>query len=225
MPQLVNLDHQKQFRIIPSVFPAINFFEELVDPQEMEILWEIESMTNERIRQEVGDIFLVAPEDRVSGRGSSVVMAAFTHIGRPSRFSDGSFGVYYAAFSRETAIRETVYHRERFLRATKEAAGEITMRVYEGQVIKNLHDIRATKFKKLHHPESYTDSQLFGKKLRATHSWGVVYHSVRHQGGECIAALRPTGISLPKETAHLRYVWNGDRIVDVLDAKSILSFA
>ncbi len=52
-----HLQGQQQFRIIPSVFPPINFFEDLVDPSEMEILWEIENMTNERLRQEVGDIF------------------------------------------------------------------------------------------------------------------------------------------------------------------------
>src|SRR5690349_11222276 len=98
-PQPVLLEDRIQIRIIPSVYPSINFFEDLVDASEMETLWEIESLTNERIRQEVGDLFLVPPEDRVSGPGSSVVMAAFTHIGKPSRFTDGSYGVYYASLS------------------------------------------------------------------------------------------------------------------------------
>src|SRR6185312_7303050 len=101
LPQSINLIGQKHFRIIPSIYPPINFFEDLVDPSEMQIVWEIEGLTNERLRQEVGDLFLVAPEDRVSGPASSVVMAAFTHISKPTRFSDGSYGVYYASFSRE----------------------------------------------------------------------------------------------------------------------------
>lgn len=222
MPQEINFQDQNQFRIIPSVFPTINFFEGLVDPSEMEVLWEIESLTNERLRQEVGDIFLVPSQDRVSGYGSSVVMAAFTHIGKPSRFSDGSFGVYYASLSVETAIRETVYHRERFLNATKEPPCEVTMRLYRGKVLKPLHDVRGDNFRKFHHPESYTLSQMYGRQLRDFKSWGLVYNSVRHKSGTCLAIFRPPAVSLPEMLTHLRYVWNGKKIADVLDARTLL---
>lgn len=223
LPNLANLNEdQKQFRIIPSVYPPINFFEDLVDPAEMETLWEIESFTNERLRQEVGDIFLVPTEDRVSGPGSSVVMAAFTHLSKPTRFSDGNYGIYYAGLSQETTIRETVYHRENFLRATDEEPSEITMRLYEGYVKKPLHDIREEKFIGLCNPNSYLESQAFGKELRARKSWGLIYNSVRHQGGVCIAAFRPPTISMPKQIAHLKYIWNGHKITEVLNAKSIL---
>jgi hypothetical protein len=222
LPRQVSLTEQKQFRIIPSVYMPINFFEDLVDNEEMEILWELEGMTNERLRAETGDIFLVAPEDRVSGAGSSVVMAAFTHIGKPSRFTDGSYGVYYASLDYETAIRETVYHREQFLAATNEAAGEVTMRVYEGKILKPLHDIRAQSFKNYHHQENYHESQNFGKELKATDSYGLIYNSVRHQGGQCIAALRPPAVSIPIQSAHLRYAWDGARIAEVFDTKTIL---
>lgn len=223
--ELTDLQGQKQFRIIPSVFPTINFFDDLVSPFDMELLWEIESLTNERIRQDVGDIFLVAPSDRISGHGASVVMAAFTHIHKSSRFSDGSFGVYYAALSVETAIRETVYHRERFLAATAEAACEITMRLYEGKIKKPLHDIRSDAYIHLHHPDDYSPSQAFGKKLRQTQAWGIIYRSVRHENGQCIAIYRPPAITIPIQLTHLRYVWNGKRIVEVLDTKSVLNFA
>ena len=223
-PKQVDLHGQKQFRIIPSVYPPINFFEDLVDPSEMETLWEIESLTNERIRQDVGDLFLVPPEDRISGPGSSVIMAAFTHVGRPSRFTDGSYGVYYASLSLETAIRETVYHRELFLRATQEEACELTMRLYEGKIIKPLHDLKEARFNPYHHPHDYAESQSFGKTLRAEKSWGLLYRSVRHKAGECIAAFRPPAISIPKPISHLKYLWNSKKITEVFDAKSILIF-
>lgn len=222
--ELSHLEGQKQFRIIPSVFPTINFFEELVDPVDMEILWEIESLTNERIRQEIGDIFLVSPEDRVSGHGSSVVMAAFTHIHKHSRFSDGSFGIYYAALSIETAISETVYHREQFLRATCEAACEITMRLYEGKIKKPLHDIRDAEYDYLHNPDDYTLSQSFGAQMRKERSWGLLYNSVRHADGQCIAIYRPPAITIPKQVTHFRYVWNGKKMIDVLSTKSVFNF-
>jgi hypothetical protein len=222
MPDTIALPQQNQYRIIPSVYTPINFFEELVDPSEMEILWEIEAMTNERLRAETGDISLVPTTDRVSGAGSSVIMAAFTHVGKASRFTDGSFGIYYASLDLDTAIWETVYHREQFLAATHEDPGEVTMRVYEGKIVKPLHDIRSAHYKKYHRVEEYSESQSYGKQLKEAHSFGLLYNSVRHIGGECIAALRPPAVSIPVQTKHLRYVWDGIRVIDVLDTKSVL---
>jgi hypothetical protein len=220
-PPVIELNGARQFRIIPSVYPPINFFEDLVDASEMETLWEIENLSNERLRQETGDIFLVPTEDRLCGHGSSIVMAAFTHIGRPSRFTDGSFGVYYASLSQKTAIHETVYQRQLFLSATNEDACEITMRMYEGKIIKPLHDIRANPYVDFHHHENYVQSQQFGKALRKDKSWGIVYNSVRDQGGCNIAALRPPAISIPKMSIHLKYIWDGKKIIDVAKMQSI----
>jgi hypothetical protein len=224
LPKQINLKDKKQFRIIPSVYPPINFFEDLVDPAEMETLWEIETLTNERLRQEAGDVFLVKSADRVSGPGATVVMAAFTHIHRPSRFTDGSFGIYYAGLSRETAIIETVYHRALFLRATQEDACELTMRVYEGKILKPFHDLRSPTFKKFHHASEYSHSQAYGRQLRDLDSWGLLYNSVRHPDGLCIAALRPPAISIPTPTSLLRYAWNGEKITEVFDTKSLMQF-
>lgn len=69
--------------------------------------------------------------------------AAFTHLNpNGSRFSDGSYGVYYAAREQETAIYETVYHAERFLRDSREAPIEQDMRVYIAPIEGDLHDLR-----------------------------------------------------------------------------------
>ena len=220
--KLIELKHQIQYRIIPSVYPPINFFEGIVEASEMEALFEIESMTNDRLRQEVGDVFLVPVEDRVSGPGSSVVMAAFTHIGKVSRFTDGSYGIYYAGFSLETAIRETVFHRENFLRATNEEAGDITMRVYEGKIIQPLHDIRSKEYIDLHHAEDWKSSQKFAREMKKKNSWGLVYNSVRHAGGTCIAVFRPPAVSNPKQSLHLKYHWNGDQVTAVSSTEIVL---
>ncbi len=215
MPPLTELDWKQQYRVIPSEYPPINFFETLVDPELMEELFYIEGLTNDRLRDEAGDITLVALEDRVSGTGSSPVMAAFTHIGVESRFSDGSFGVYYAAKSLETAIEETKFHRARFLAYTREDAGEIDMRVYVGEVARPLHDVRGAEYEYLHDPDDWRPSQTFGLKMQAARSWGGVYRSVRDPGGECIAALRPPAVTTPRQGPHLSYVWDGSRITAV----------
>ena len=61
-------------------------------------------------------------EERAFGPGGSVIMAPFTHLDPSgSRFADGTFGAFYAAASLATSVAETCFHREVFLRATREA--------------------------------------------------------------------------------------------------------
>ena len=217
VPKTAILDWPHQFRVIPSEYPPINFFERLVNPELMEELFYIESLTNDRLRDEVGDIALLPAEDRIAGVGSSTVMATFTHVSpvSPSRFSDGSYGVYYAAKTLKTAIEETKYHRARFLAYTEEDAGEVSMRVYMGEVIKPLHDIRGEGYESQHTPDDWAPGQMFGKDMKSINSWGIVYRSVRDPGGECIAALRPPAVSIPRQGAHLSYVWDGMQISHV----------
>src|SRR3546814_19828612 len=58
-------------------------------------------------------------------------MAAFTHLNpEGSRFTDGSFGVFYAGLKLDNAIADTRHHRARFVAATDEPAQEIDLRVY-----------------------------------------------------------------------------------------------
>ena len=116
------------WRIIPSRFPPIQLFERVADLADLEAIIALEAMTNPRLRDEIGDIQLVPPEERIAGPGTSVIMAAFTHLNPAgSRFSDGSYGVYYAGMTLETAIRETTHHREAFMRAKEpgEALAEL----------------------------------------------------------------------------------------------------
>lgn len=213
-----------QYRILPSKIPTINFFEQFTPPELMEEAFELEGMTNERLQEEIGHLQLVAPNDRVSGPGASVIMAAFTHIGNPSRFTDGSFGIYYAARDLKTAIQETIFHRERFLRATNEGHCEIDMRVYIGKVLQPLVDVRGTDFTHLVTPDpnDYSNAQHFGALQKKANTWGILYPSVRNPDGECMALLRPTAASIPIQSAHLSYHWNGQKIDAVYEKRSLV---
>lgn len=208
-PPEAAVDWPEVFRIIPSQFPPVNVFEGIyANADEMETAFAIEAMTNRRLRQESGDVHLVLREDWVWGPGATIIMACFTHTGRPSRFTDGSFGVYYGAESMPTAVAETKYHRERFLAATNEEDIEITMRVYVNRVRQPLLDLRGPQHRRLLDPDDYSTSQRFGARWRKENVWGFVYPSVRRDGGECVAVFRPPALTLPVPSAHLRYIWN-----------------
>ena len=221
-PRRTQLRWQKSYRIVAAKHPPINVFEGIVGARQMEMAFYLEGLTNDRLRDESGEMPLVDPEDRVSGPGASIVMAAFTHLGRPSRFSDGSFGVYYAAHTLETAVRETAYHRGRFLAATNEPACDIDMRAYVARPAKPMLDVRPPRFSMLHDPNDYAVSQAFAKPHREAGEWGIVYRSVRHEEGECIAAFRPQAISIPQPGPALAYVWDGERIATVYEKSEVL---
>ena len=220
---LATLNWDKLFRLIPSHFPPIDLFENVANSEDLEIVFALEALTNDRLLEQVGNLALVPVEGRISGKGSSPVMAAFTHIGIASRFTDGKwYGVYYGADSLQTAIAETKYHRAQFLATTNEPDTEITMRCYVNQVALPLHDIRGPKYDFLHQ-QDYTDPQHFAAIMRNSGSNGLVYRSVRKEGGQCVAAFKPKAVTLPVQAGHYRYMYNGvkQQIEHVLEVKLV----
>ncbi|RKF18971.1 RES domain-containing protein [Altericroceibacterium spongiae] len=212
------------YRIIPSRFPPIALFEDVADPEDLEAVYALEALTNDRLREEAGNLRLVPPEDRVSGPGTSPVMAAFTHLNPlGDRFTDGTYGVFYAGRTLATAIAETRYHRACFLAATAEPAQDIDMRVYAVNCTGTMHDIRGCRAERpeLYHPEDYGASQNFAARLRDQGADGIVYDSVRFEAGECVAVFRPRLLSHCRQERHLCYVWDGKTIRDVYEKRML----
>lgn len=226
MPNEVNTvlpDWDKLHRLVPSHFPPIDLFENVASPADLEIVWALESATNDRLLEEAGNLFLVPEDERISGPGTSPVMAAFTHIAVATRFTEGtSYGVYYGAKELDTALAETIYHREKFLSATNEPDTELTMRCYINKIALELHDVRGDEFKHLY-TDDYSAPQQFAKHMRANGSNGLLYKSVRDKGGECVAAFKPKAVTIPVQSAHYKYIWSGKKqaIEHVLEVELI----
>src|SRR5271166_425303 len=61
------IDWPQAWRIIASRYPPIQLFERLTpDPAVWDALFALEQLTNPRVRDEVGEIALVPPDERVS---------------------------------------------------------------------------------------------------------------------------------------------------------------
>ena len=209
-------------RIIASRYPPVPLFERVSsDPAVWEALIAAEMLVNPRIRNEVGEIHLVPPDERVSGPGASYVMAAFTHLNpRGSRFSDGTYGIYYAGREFETALRETAWHFARIAADSADGPRHEDMRVLVGRIETRMHDVGTLPPPEqalLLDPDSYAASQQFGARLREQGSNGIVYPSVRHHGGRCVGAFRPRAVGLPMQTKHLQYHYDGMRVVEYFD--------
>jgi len=212
-------------RIIRSIYPPIDLFEDIADPADWEALASAEAKFNPRIRDSIGDLSKVPVTRRVTGHGASWVMAPFVHCSplRPGRFSDGSFGLYYAGDSTEVAIAETIHHHARLMSATNEAPGWTSQfRELIGAIDADLDD--AASRGDFLDPDDYAASQVFGAQRRAAGSNGVTWPSVRYSGGHCIAAFWPDVIPIPTQGAHFSYHWNGTAVdyVKQLDTGEVM---
>ncbi len=207
-------------RIVPTRYPAVSLFDRVADAADFEALYALEAMTNERMRDELGQIERVPREQRLYGPGSGPIMAAFTHVNvLGSRFSDGRFGVFYAARERATALAETRHHHGLFLTATAQGPMHLPMRLYAVAIDARLHDLRPAGAvpADVYDPVDYGAARSLGHRLHAAGSAGVAYRSVRAPGGQCVGLFRPRGASACVHAAFLLYAWDGQAFSDVYE--------
>jgi len=210
-------------RIVPTLHPAVNLFDRVADESDFDALHALEAMTNERMRDEIGEIERVPRSERQYGPGSGPIMAAFTHVNtQGSRFADGSYGMFYAARERATAVAETRHHHGRFLAATREPAMHLPMRLYHVAIDARLHDLRPAGVvpASVFDPDDYAAARALGARLRREGSAGVVYPSVRQTRaprGQCVGLFTPRGAQRCLQVAVLLYAWDGARFGDVYE--------
>lgn len=200
-------------RLVPSRYPSVGILDEVASPEDLDEIIDLEGWTNDRLTMELGVIRTIPPAEWVVGRPfASVIMAAFCHprIGG-SRFTGEDRGAWYAAFTLETALAETIYHRTQELREVGAFDTYVQMRQYLAAFDAPFHDVRGNDpaFAPLHDPVSYAVSQDFGRRLFEAGSNGVLYRSVRHPGGECLACFRPPLVLDVRQGAHFEYRWEG----------------
>jgi hypothetical protein len=212
LADLMDLAWQPCHRLIPTRFPTVGLYDDVALPEDLDVVFAIEALTNPRVRQELGQLSLVPVADRVVGPGASLIMAAFTHLNPlGSRFSDGSWGVYYAADSLPTAVAEVSHHRAVFLARTAEPAIDIDLRWIKAKLQARVHDIRGqvASLPAVYDPSAYGASQAFGKALRDAGSAGIVFDSVRKAQGQCAAIFKPKALSQAKAAGHIALHWDG----------------
>lgn len=209
--------YSKTYRIVPSKYPTVRLFENCADPKDLESLYLLEGLTNSRLRQEAGILSIVPDEDRISGPGSGVIMASFTHIGMASRFTDGGYGVYYAGLDLDTAKAESTYWQAKQMSDVPDEQPFFRdMRVYCATIngdVSDLVDLRLDT--RVQEPEFYGVSQGVARTLRNANEYGLVYSSARRENGQCLAAFRPPIMGVAVQSAHLRYWWDGTKIARV----------
>ena len=213
--------HDRTHRLIASRYPTIGVFDGLADDEEeLRLAFLLESATNDRHRLHANRLSLLPLGEVVSGPTASIVMAAFLHVDEQGgRFTDGRLGAWYASLAVETAIAETLDHSDRRLRLSEGAfPSTIQIRELVATPDVELCDLRGEQETRpeLYHPDpaNYAAAQAFAADLR----WpgegglgedGLIYDSVRHEGGINLCLFRPSLIPLPVlQGDHYEYRWD-----------------
>jgi hypothetical protein len=214
-PPLTRLRWLRACRLIPTRYPSVGVFDRVAAADDLEAVLELEGWTNDRISTELGLLHAVPREEWVAGRPmASVVMAAFCHPAPGgARFSDNRRGAWYASRALATALAESVFHRSAEIAEVGVFDARMQLRLYHADFSAEFHDIRGggRAYADAYSPDSYERSQQLGRELLESGSNGIVYRSVRHDGGECVACFRPPLVQNVRVAAHFEYRWDGSR--------------
>jgi hypothetical protein len=202
------------YRLVNSKFPPIALFDDVADPDEFDVLYQIQALTNLRLQNEVGRLELIPRAQIPFGiPGCSYATAPFTHVNPAgSRFSDGSFGVLYLAASMETALAEVQYHQNQYWSKVQNLNYERF--VFRGLsctfVDEAMRDATSIPMNDpVYDPVDYTHSHRLGKAVKEAGYFGLRYHSVRMPGNYCWALMTPKPVSSVIQAAHYEMIWNG----------------
>jgi RES domain-containing protein len=177
--------------------------------EDLQRIFELDNATNAR---------LLAEENRSPGISQRelvfhvpnyrVINAAFTHshpLG--ARFSTPERGAWYAAFELATAKAEVIFHKSiEFAEIDWKEREEIGYDDYLADFTAAFHDLRGLDNEALS-PTSYVRSQQLAMELLELGSLGVVYPSVRREGGTCIACFRPSVVGNVRKSMGYRLIW------------------
>jgi hypothetical protein len=165
------------------------------DDDHLHDLFEIDGATNERLLGEANRLPGISVHELVFGVPNfHIINASFTHT-RPegSRFNGPDRGAWYAGFSLTTSQTEVAFHYAQGLREVNWKESEtVDYRDYLADFRADFHDLRGSRrYAPALDPENYGKSQELARELLNTGSAGIVYPSVRHKGGTCLACFRP----------------------------------
>lgn len=220
--RITSVNDRGLVRLIPATHHKPPSLRGLVDTDdEIELLAEIESMTNGRLIAERGRNFHIDRRELAFARrahdlqvyGNSHVNAAFTYTrSSGNRFNDGTRGAWYCSWDTMTSIAEVAFHRTRELGYIGAYDDEARYVELLADFIGDYPDISD----EADHPAldmnplvGYSTGQALAQELQRKGHSALVYPSVRHDGGRCLVAFQSSIIQNVRPGATWDLTWNG----------------
>ena len=127
-----------------------------------------------------------------------------------SRFSNGTFGVWYGSACEQTTVYETAYHWHHGLLSDAGFEREPVVaerKLYNVECRAGLLDFRplAVEFPDVVHETDYSAAQALGARLHREGHPGIVVPSVRDPSGENFVVLTPSVLTNPRARCYMTY--------------------
>lgn len=194
----------------------------LVDDEgELALLAEIEGATSSRRIAEERGVGGVSPDELVHGVPHAKFINASFAYAKPrasNRFNPANRGAWYTALDVETSIAEVGYH----LTEALADAGDYDAVVEYGEMISSMSGVFVDLRDMPDHPslnpdkaKGYPAGNALAARARGEGHNGIIYPSVRHEGGACIAALWPNVVQSVVQGSMYRLTWQGEPAFEV----------
>ena len=160
-----------------------------------------------------GCVYFGATHITFSGTTMTVYSPGTTVANRPERFNPANRGAWYAALGIETCIAEVGHH----LTLALADVGDFNAVVEYGEMLASMSGVFVDLRDLADHPAldpdpatGYAEGNAVAARARADGHNGVIYPSVRHTGGTCVAALWPNVVQSVVQGAMVRLTWSGN---------------
>ena len=216
-PPLTAVRQLDTVRLIPSRY-AVSDDSVLTriapDDATLAVIFDLDNATNDRLVAQANLRPGIGIDELVFGVPHyRIINAAFCHA-HPlgSRFNGPDRGAWYAGTRPETALAEVIFHKSVALAEVNCFYDNISYDAYHADLASDFHDLRdQPDLRSCLDPDSYVDSQALADRLLEAGSAGIIYPSVRHEGGTCIACFRPAIVAHVRKYQRLRLIWSGAR--------------
>ncbi|MRW93676.1 RES domain-containing protein [Duganella sp. FT80W] len=221
VPPLTTLRQFDTCRLLPSRFADL---EDSVlaplaeDDAHLHDLFDLDNATNARLRTQNGGAAGISVDELVFGVPNfRIVNAAYTYAHpQGSRFNDGRRGAWYCAFDVETALAEVSFHKAVEYAEINRFDDSVQYQCMLADFTATFHDIRnQPRFEACLAADSYIESQTLAERLLDGGSLGLIYPSVRRDGGINLACFRPALVGNVRKGAAYRLTWQGSPIPNI----------
>ncbi len=202
---------QSSYRLIPSRFPPVDIYRRVAPPSNWGAIYEVESMTNPRLksREKLGISLQTA--DPSSPRFQNWNHAPFAYANpEGTTFFSPVFQCLELADCLQTALSFAISNREAFLGRTSEEPTGLDMRVLVRPVT-----------------GTFLDGSVLPMEMDVSRRWaigeaildagydGIVFSPACRPSGRFVAILNPDTLGEAKQAEHFRFVWDGKAITQI----------
>ena len=187
----------------------------LADQADLDALAEIEGATSGRLIAEARGSGDLSPHELVHGVPHTAhINAAFAYArpGTLNRFNGPARGAWYAALDVETSLAEVAFHLTRFLAEAGVSEAVVEYAELHASFAGEFLDLRRLPDHPALNPDpakGYPEGNRLAQAALARGLNGILYPSVRHAGGICIAALVPHAVQSVAQGDMWRLIWEG----------------